>query len=253
MSQLHSFSVLQALTMNRHLGSGSFQIPAASFSVFSQLVIIAWMPLYDRFIVPAARRMTKNGRGITVFHRMGIGYAISTLSMVVSGFIEVKRRNTALGHGLANDSSAIVPISALWLVPQFCIMGLGEAFHTVGHLEFFYAEFPPTMRSTAIALSSCTSAVGQYMSTILLNVVHAKTGRHGKPDWLNDNLNLGRLNYLYWLLAAIEAVNLVYFIICASLYKYTEFPVQDPVFESGAQEMESKLTQENEPVCKIAS
>ncbi|GLJ30074.1 hypothetical protein SUGI_0594710 [Cryptomeria japonica] len=244
-AQQHTFSVLQALTMNRKLGSTNFEIPAGSFSVFSLLVLITWLPLYDRLIVPATRRMTKNGRGITVFQRMGIGLAISAISMLVAGFVEIKRRNAARSHGLADDPSAVVPISAFWLVPQFCIAGLGEAFHTVGHLEFFYDQFPPTMRSTAIALSSCTSAIGHYLSTIVVTVVHNTTGGNGKPDWLDDNLNRGYLFYFYWLLSAIEALNLVYFIFCAYMYKYTVEPVQDPAFESGVQEMECKQIQEN--------
>ncbi|KAH9300686.1 hypothetical protein KI387_012269 [Taxus chinensis] len=238
-SQQHTFSVLQALTMNRKLGSSSFQVPAGSFSVFSLLVLIAWLPLYDRLVVPAARRMTKQGRGITVFQRMGIGFAISSISMLVAGFVEIKRRNAAKIHGLTEDPSAVVPISAFWLLPQFCIGGLAEAFHTVGHLEFFYDQFPATMRSTAIALSSCTSALGHYLSTVVITIVHNTTGGDGKPDWLDDNLNRGRLDYFYWLLSAIEAVNLIYFAACATWYKYRELP------EAEGQEMECKQLQGN--------
>lgn len=219
-AQQHTFSILQALTMDRRLGSKGFQIPAGSFSVFSLLTLIAWLPFYERVVVPIARRITRDNKGITMFQRMGIGFAISALSMSVAGLVEVKRRHTALSHGLEDHPSAIVPISALWLVPQFCIAGLGEAFHTIGHLEFFYDQFPGTMRSTAIALSSCTSALGHYLSVIIVTVVHNTTGRDGRPDWLDDNLNRGHLEYFYWLLSAMEALNLIYFVVCARWYKY---------------------------------
>lgn len=221
-SQQHTFSVLQALSMDRRLGSKGFQIPAGSFSVFSLLVLIAWLPFYDRVVVPMARRVTKDNRGITMFQRMGIGFFISALSMLVAGLVEVKRRSTALNHGLADQPSAIVPISALWLVPQFCIAGLAEAFHTVGNLEFFYDQFPATMRSTAIAMSSCTAALGHYLSATIVTVVHNTTGRDGRPDWLDDNLNRGHLEYFYWLLSIMEALNLIYFIACARWYKYAD-------------------------------
>jgi len=218
-SQQHTFSVLQALSMDRRLGSKGFQIPAGSFSVFSLLVLIAWLPFYDRVVVPMARRVTKDNRGVTMFQRMGIGFFISALSMLVAGLVEAKRRSTALSHGLADQPSAIVPISALWLVPQFCIAGLAEAFHTVGNLEFFYDQFPATMRSTAIAMSSCTAALGHYLSATIVTVVHNTTGRDGRPDWLDDNLNRGHLEYFYWLLSTMEALNLIYFIACARWYK----------------------------------
>lgn len=241
-SQQHTFSVLQALSMDRRLGSKGFQIPAGSFSLFSLLVLISWLPFYDRVVVPFARRHTKDNRGITMFQRMGIGFAISALSMLVAGLVEVKRRNSAHSHGLADQPSAIVPISALWLVPQFCIAGLGEAFHTIGNLEFFYDQFPVTMRSTAIAISSCTSAIGSYLSAVIVIVVHNTTGRDGQPDWLDDNMNRGHLEYFYWLLSGMEALNLIYFVVCARWYKYAGDPARavetNPGASTRCQEME---------------
>lgn len=219
-AQQHTFSVLQALSMDRRLGSTGFKIPAGSFSVFSLLVLIAWLPFYDRVVVPYTRRITRNNRGITVFQRLGTGFAISALSMLVAGLVEVKRRGAARSHGLTDQPSAIVPISALWLLPQFCIYGLAEAFYAVGHLEFFYDQFPATMRSTAIAMSWCMTALGNYLSAVIVNVIHNTTGRGGQPDWLDDNLNRGHLEYFYWLLSALEALNLLYFIICAGKYKH---------------------------------
>eukprot|EP01018_Ginkgo_biloba_P002383 Gb_04442 [translate_table: standard] len=242
-AQQHTFSVLQALTMDRRLGGSKFQIPAGSFSVFSLLVLITWLPFYDKVVVRLARHFTKQSRGISMFQRMGIGFAISALSMFVAGLVEVKRRNTARSHGLADQASAIVPISAFWLLPQFCIAGLAEAFHTIGHLEFFYDQFPTTMRSTAIALSACTSALGHYFSTMIVTLVHNTTGRNGQPDWLDDNLNRGHLEYFYWLLSGMEAVNLIYFIVCARWYKYKERSVGEETDNSdvsGYYEMGSK-------------
>eukprot|EP00253_Pinus_taeda_P036530 PITA_36530 len=221
-AQQHTFSVLQALSMDRRIGSKGFKIPAGSFSVFSLLVLIAWLPFYDRVVVPYARRNTRNNRGITVFQRLGIGFAISSLSMLVAGFVEVKRRSAARSHGLTDQPLAVVPISALWLLPQFCIYGLAEAFYAVGHLEFFYDQFPATMRSTAIAMSWCMTALGNYLSAAIVNVIHNTTGQDGQPDWLDDNLNRGHLEYFYWLLSGLEALNLVYFIICTRIYKHRD-------------------------------
>jgi len=115
-AQQHTFSVLQALTMNRKLGSTNFEIPAGCFIVFSLLVLITWLPLYDRFIVPTTRWMTKNGRGIIVFQRMGIGLAISSLSMLVAGFVEIKRQNTTRSHALLQKcrKKAQWPCCAWW-------------------------------------------------------------------------------------------------------------------------------------------
>ncbi|GLJ39407.1 hypothetical protein SUGI_0804840 [Cryptomeria japonica] len=233
----------QALTMNRRLGSTSFTLPAASIDYFSLIVVITWLPLYDRVLVPLTRRLTKHDRGITPLQRMGIGYIISSLSLLVAGLVELKRRNVAKGHGLMDDPSAIVPISVFWLVPQFVIQGLGICFHVVGYMNLFYNEFPTNLRSTAMALASCMYASGDYLSAVFVSVIHRTTGVHGKPDWLDDNVNLGRLDYLYWLLSAMGAVNVVYFLFCSSRYTYRENPVADADQTSGmsdGREMESK-------------
>lgn len=246
-AQQHTFSVLQALSMDRQIGSKGFKIPAGSFSVFSLLVLIAWLPLYDRVVVPYARRITRNNSGITVFQRLGIGFAISSLSMLVGGFVEVKRRSAAQSHGLTDQPSAIVPISALWLLPQFCIYGLAEAFYAVGHLEFFYDQFPATMRSTAIAMSWCMTALGNYLSAVIVTLIHNTTGRDGQPDWLDDNLNRGHLEYFYWLLSGLEAVNLVYFIFCTGWYKHRDPSITvgaKPDASTGCHEIEFECMQE---------
>nr|AQX43150.1 NPF family transporter [Pinus pinaster] len=246
-AQYHTFSVLQALSMDRRIGSKGFEIPAGSFSVFSLLVLIVWLPFYDRVVVPYARRRTRNNRGITVFQRLGIGFAISSSSMLAAGLVEVKRRSAARSHGLTDQPLAVVPISALWLLPQFCIYGLAEAFYSVGYVEFFYNQFPATMRSTAIAMSLCMTALGNYLNAVIVNVIHNTTGRDGQPDWLNDNMNRGHLEYFYWLLSGLEALNLVYFIICTGTYKHRDpFTALEnkPDASTGCHDIEFECVQE---------
>ncbi|KAH9316241.1 hypothetical protein KI387_024868, partial [Taxus chinensis] len=122
-----SFDVFQALTMDRRLGSTNFQVPAASIGVIELLTVVTWLPFYDRVLVPFTRRVTKQDRGITPLQRMGIGYGMWSISYLVSGFVEVKRRNAARSHGLTDQPRAVIPISVFWLVPQYVINGLADA------------------------------------------------------------------------------------------------------------------------------
>eukprot|EP01018_Ginkgo_biloba_P002380 Gb_15520 [translate_table: standard] len=225
-AQQSSFSVFQARSMDRHLGP-NFQIPAGSFSVFGLLTISVWLPIYDRLVVPFVRRVTRHDRGITLLQRIGIGLGISILSMVVAGFVETKRRNAAVRHGLVDKAMSIVPISALWLVPQYCLTGLAEAFNAIGQLEFFYDQCPQSMRSVAVALLSCSIAIGSYLSSLIVSVVHKTTGGNGHDNWLPQNLNRGHLDYFYWFLAVIIFVNLLFFIVCSRRYRYKSTEVLD--------------------------
>ncbi|KAI4330556.1 hypothetical protein MLD38_028835 [Melastoma candidum] len=225
-SHQHSFTIIQAQTMDRHI-SPSFEIPPASLSIFSIVTILCGVVIYERIFVPFIRHFTKNPTGITCLQRMGIGYAISILMTLVSSFVEIKRKEAAAAHGLLDMPKAVIPISVFWLVPQFCLHGLSEVFMMVGHLEFLYDQSPESMRSTAVALYWVSISIGNYIGTFVVSMVHKYTGEHGgHGNWLpNRNLNRGRLEYYYWLISGIQAVNLVYFVIMASMY--TQKPLEE--------------------------
>ncbi|OEL33266.1 hypothetical protein BAE44_0005715 [Dichanthelium oligosanthes] len=55
----------------------------------------------------------------------------------------------------------------------------------------------------------------------MVTVVHQTTGgSDGRPDWLTQDLNQGRVDLYYLLVAAMAAVNLVYFVVCARWYRF---------------------------------
>ncbi|KAL1352187.1 protein NRT1/ PTR FAMILY 3.1 isoform X1 [Arachis hypogaea] len=217
-SHLHSFVIQQARSMDRHL-SPSFQISPASMSIFSVLTMMVGVILYERLFVPFARRFTKNPAGITCLQRMGVGFVINIVATIIAAFVEIKRKSAAAKHHLLDDPKATIPISVFWLVPQYVIHGVAENFSSVGHLEFLYDQSPESMRSSATALYSITSAIGNYIGTLLVSLVHAYTGK--ERNWLPDrNLNRGRLENYYFLVCGIQVVNLIYYSICAWFYTY---------------------------------
>ena len=184
------------------------------------LALTLFLPIYDRFIVPFSRRMTKEGKGITLLQRMGIGFALSILSMAFAAAVETKRRNVALSHGFMEKPTGVIPMSALWLVPQYSVAGLAEASSAVGQIEFLYSQFPENMRSIAGALFFLSNALGNYVSSLIVNIVHNTTGAPGHHNWLAQNLNKAKLDNFYWLIAGYSTVNLVYFLIIARWYRY---------------------------------
>lgn len=216
-SHNHSFAIQQARTMNRHL-SPHFQIPPATMSIFSTLAMLISLAFYDRIFVPVARRFTGRQSGISYLQRMGIGMAIDVLANMSAALVEIRRKGAAADHGLVDKPNAVVPISVFWLVPQNSIHGLAEAFTSVGHLEFLYDQAPESMRSTAAALFWLASSIGNYTGTFLVTIVHNCTAKRG--DWLQDNINKGKLDYYYWLVTGLQVLNLGYYITCAMFYTY---------------------------------
>ncbi|KAL2509648.1 Protein NRT1/PTR FAMILY 3.1 [Forsythia ovata] len=223
-AQQNTFSLQQAKTLDRRL-TKSFQIPSASMSVFTQTSMLSTIIFYDRIFVPIIRKFTGLERGISFLTRMGIGFFISLLATFVAGFVEVKRKQAAMAHGLINQPHTIIPMSVFWLMPQYCLHGIAEAFMSIGHLEFFYDQAPESMRSTATALFWLSISAGSYTSTLLVTLVHKFSAGPDGSNWLpNTNLNKGKLENFYWLITILQFVNLIYYLLCAKFY--TLKPVQ---------------------------
>lgn len=240
-AQQSTFSVQQARSMDRHL-TKTFQIPAASMTVFTQATMLLTIVLYDRVLVPTTRRFTGLDRGITFLARIGIGFGISLLATLAAGFIEVRRKNAASAYGLTDNAHATIPISVFWLAPQYCLHGAAEAFTSIGHLEFFYDQAPESMRSTAPALFWLSISAGSYTSTLLITVVHKYSARRDGSNWLPDNnLNRGKLEYLYWVITLLQFLNLIYYVICAKLYTYKPLELRNLEDERERGDHEVKL------------
>ncbi|KAJ8775186.1 hypothetical protein K2173_020190 [Erythroxylum novogranatense] len=240
--QLQNYTVLEALQLDRRLGNGGFEIPAASFIIFAMLSLTIFIPIYDRVLVPTLRNLTGKEGGITPLQRMGIGIVMSILTMVCAALVEEHRRHLAITRptiGFSSKGGAISSMSWMWLIPQQLLAGLTEAFNSVGQIEFYYKQFPENMRSIANAVFFLGIAIASFLCSLMIYVVHHATDGSRGGDWLAEDLNKGNLDNFFYLIAASGVVNLVYFVICASWYRY-----------KGTGPSTSELTMEVTPVEK---
>ncbi|CAJ2656022.1 unnamed protein product [Trifolium pratense] len=216
-SQMGTMFVLQGNTMDQHIGP-KFKIPSASLSLFDTLSVIFWAPVYDRFIVPFARKYTGHEHGFTQLQRIGIGLIISIISMIVAGILEVIRLDIVRKNNYYDLET--IPMSIFWQVPQYFLVGAAEVFTNIGQMEFFYGQAPDAMRSLCSALSLTTNALGSYVSTLLVTIVTKVTTRNGSLGWIPDNMNRGHLDYFYWLLTFLSVINFIVYLWIAKRYTY---------------------------------
>nr|GMD92341.1 protein NRT1/ PTR FAMILY 8.3-like [Ipomoea batatas] len=215
-AQMSTMFVEQGTMMDTSIGS--FNIPAASLSSFDVISVIVWVPIYDAILVPIARKLTGKERGFSELQRMGIGLFLSILCMSAAALVEIKRLQIARDLDLV-DKAVAVPMSIFWQIPQYFLLGAAEIFTFIGQLEFFYDQSPDAMRSLCSALSLLTTALGNYLSSLILTLVTYFTTQGGNPGWIPDNLNCGHLDYFFWLLAFLSFLNMVIYIFCAKIYK----------------------------------
>uniref|UniRef100_A0A2P2QNG2 Uncharacterized protein n=1 Tax=Rhizophora mucronata TaxID=61149 RepID=A0A2P2QNG2_RHIMU len=205
-SQMTTFSIEQATFMNRQVGS--LVIPSGSISAILFVSVLTFTSLNEKLIVPLARKLTHNVQGLTSLQRVGTGLVFSVVAMVAAAIIEQKRREIATRHN--------TQISCFWLVPQFFLVGAGEAFAYVGQLEFFIREAPERMKSMSTGLFLSTLSMGFFVSSLLVSLVDKAT----KKLWLRSNYNKGRLNDFYWLLAVLGLFNFFVFLVFAMKHQY---------------------------------
>ncbi|KAL6348294.1 hypothetical protein AAG906_005591 [Vitis piasezkii] len=167
--------------MNRKIGS--LVVPSGSLFVFLFISILLFTSLNETIIVPFAQKLTHNVPGVTSLQRVGIGLIFLMVAMV---------------------TAAITKISAFRLVPQFFLVGAGEAFAYVGQLEFFIRKAPDRMKSMSTGLFLSTLAMGFFVSSLLVS-----------------NLNWGKLDNFYWMLAVLGVLNFLAFLVFAMRHQYT--------------------------------
>ena len=177
-------------------------------SVFLFISVLLFTSLNETIIVPFARKLTHNVKGVTSLQRVGIGLIFSMVAMVTAAIVEKQRREAAVQHK--------TNISAFWLVPQFFLVGAGEAFAYVGQLEFFIREAPDRMKSMSTGLFLSTLAMGFFVSSLLVSLVDKVTNMR----WLRSNLNRGKLDNFYWMLAVLGVLNFLAFLVFAMRHQY---------------------------------
>ena len=144
--------------------------------------------------------------------KIGLGLFFSILGMAAAELVEKRRLLVVEAN---RGTVTTLPISTFFLLPQFILVGIGEAFMLSGELDFFTNNAPNGMKAISTGLYLTTTSFGMFFSTILVSILTNYTGRSGGHNWLPPSINDGRLDYFYWLLALLTLINLGFYIVCA--------------------------------------
>lgn len=183
------------------------RIPSASMQVFNIGSNVVFGMLYDVVVT----RLGKRNCGFSKLQRMGIGLLVALAAMVVAGSVE---------HIRLLKLAQAADLSIFWLVPQYVLVGISQVLMVVAQMEFFYTEVSPAMRSLGSCLPLLARAFGNYSSTIVVEIVTSITTRNGNRGWISQDLNQGHLDYFYWLVATLMALDFIVFLGFSHSYTY---------------------------------
>ncbi|XP_026659161.1 protein NRT1/ PTR FAMILY 5.2-like isoform X2 [Phoenix dactylifera] len=226
-AQVNTLFIKQGTTLDRSMGP-HFEIPSACLTAFVTIFMLISLVLYDRCLVPAMKKHTKNPRGITLLQRLGIGLLVHVAIMVIASLTERYRLKVARDHGLVDEKAAL-PLSIFVLLPQFAMMGIADTFVEVAKLEFFYDQAPLGMKSLGTSYFTTSLGVGNFLSSVLLSTVSDITKKNGSNGWIQDNLNASHLDYYYAFFAALNVINLFFFLVVSKSYTYSTDVIESEI------------------------
>ncbi|OEL14231.1 Protein NRT1/ PTR FAMILY 8.3 [Dichanthelium oligosanthes] len=195
-----------------------FFIPPATLTTFNCLCILILAPSYNKVLVPILSRITGINRGLSELQRIGVGMVFAMLALVSAALVEMVRLDIATKRGLVHRNSA-VPLSILWQGPQYFFVGVAKVFTVVGFIEFAYKQSPDAIRSLCQACPLIMMTLGSYLVSIMLKFINSVTRKRGSHGWIPENLNEGRLDQFFWLMAGLQLLNVLALVYCATRFR----------------------------------
>eukprot|EP00298_Acanthocystis_sp_HF-20_P014255 c20696_g1_i2.p1 GENE.c20696_g1_i2~~c20696_g1_i2.p1 ORF type:complete len:340 (-),score=89.36 c20696_g1_i2:24-1043(-) len=267
-SQMSTNFVIQGCQMDIRLFDGEYQLNATSLSAFDSLAIILLVPFFDKILFPFYFRFF--GKNPTILQKIGAGFVVSILSMIVAGFVEIQRKNSPfIDYNLTtmplsdkeirdydsrfcnpqNITDLTLPIYcsndmiklgchcqnienhsyltgctnqpmmnySIWIQSiQFILIGISEILAMTAAYELFYHQVPPKLRSASQVLNILTPCFGSIVAGGLNTIFRF---------WIKNNINDGKLEFMYFMIAIIMTLNTFFFIIVSQKFKY--LPLND--------------------------
>ena len=252
-AQMSSAFVQQGAQMDCHIGSLTIQ--QASLSSFDTIIIIILIPLFDKVIYP---RLRQAGFRVSNLQRQGAGYLFAVGAMLAAAAVEWGRLKAYKNHNVfpappapappspplpgppsgrhlldaAYPPPEIVRISVFAQIPQYMLVGTSEVLAAVAQLDWFYSEAPASMRSCGMALQLFSVALGGYFATALTIIISAATKATGQA-WYTSDLNQGRLDLFFLLIAALMLVDFLAFWFCARGFVSVSAEAAQPTDDGG--------------------
>lgn len=219
-SQMQSTYFIQGERMDLSIGDG--QIPVAMLNAINTIAVMVTIPLLDRLLYPFCKRI---GHPLTHLQRIGIGFVLVAMSVFVAGGVEIYRKQQlGFDQKVGDEVFYSANITVLWQVPQFFLVGAGEAFTSISGLEFSYTQSPSYMQGAVMGLFLATSGLGSYLSSAIIAIV----GEVTKDDpWFPDEINEGKVENLFFLLGTLMIVFFLAFLPVAYKYKYRTYSDHD--------------------------
>uniref|UniRef100_R7W0K9 Peptide transporter PTR1 n=1 Tax=Aegilops tauschii TaxID=37682 RepID=R7W0K9_AEGTA len=156
-AQWPTFFTKQASTLDRRVGS--LVVPAAALQNLSHVAVMIFLPIYDRILVPLARKRTRNPHGITMLQRIGAGLAISIVTMIVAALVPDSLRSLGVALCMSiGGAGCFISSFLVYAIDRVTSSNGGSWFSNNlnrGHLDYFFWLRLGLLRLPALCKGLC--------------------------------------------------------------------------------------------------
>jgi POT family proton-dependent oligopeptide transporter len=147
-------------------------VPNELVNNLNPLFLVIMIPIMERVIYPALRRMKVN---FTPIKRITFGFFLASVAMVYATVIQYYiYKKSPCGKFASTCPELAEPVPAplsVWLqAPSYIIMGLSEIFASITGLEYAFTKAPERMKSVVMSIFLFTSAVASAIEFGLVGV-----------------------------------------------------------------------------------
>jgi POT family proton-dependent oligopeptide transporter len=133
-----------------------WEMSPAQLQAANPFLVMTLIPLFTWGVFPFLER---RGVELTPLKKMTAGMFVTALSFGAAAIVQTFVDRVG------------APPSALWQLPQYVLLTVGEVLVSVTGLEFSYTQAPKTMRSTIMSLWLLAIALGNLLTAVLTRVV----------------------------------------------------------------------------------
>ncbi|XP_012438487.1 protein NRT1/ PTR FAMILY 5.5 [Gossypium raimondii] len=166
-----------------------------------------------------AKRIQRMQRQYSDGVKIGIGMLTSIICCAVASSVESKRLEALRESGLLNDPKARAPISAAWLLLQFCSLGAMEGLAGSGIADFF-GHYVPDSRRYGPVFTDTLAGFGILLNIGFIAMIDYYSRFRYKESWVGDSVNESRLDLIYRAYVILAILNCFLYAYVSSSYSY---------------------------------
>ncbi|KAF9930624.1 peptide transporter ptr2 [Linnemannia zychae] len=144
-----------------------YGIPNDVINNIDPIVLIIFIPIFDKVVYPTLRRM---GFELKPIFRISLGFFCAAVAMAWTAIVQKKIYSTGPNYEctLCDENQTPNNVSIAWQILSYFFIAISEIFASITGLEFAFTNAPATMKSVVMAIFLFMNCLGALLGFAFL-------------------------------------------------------------------------------------